>query len=215
MDPTAIAEAANISLQVVDKLLGYAKELQPLFARVVSMPRRALLDLEEIFDEVEKSLAAVDAATKAFFKAIENPAQFVDNDDLIHDMSSSRLPALVEEKRGHSHEIRNIYDRYLRGILSNLFQDNADRNKAEGIFARLYNADADLFSELTRAAEKMRDLAKAAYRLRIVGKRGEAVDLVQDAAPILLDMREKLNDAHVEMMRIKGEFVKAARVAPA
>lgn len=213
--PKDIADAAKISLEVVDKLVGYAQELQGLFGKVVSMPRRALLDLEEIFDEVEKSLGAVDIATKDFFNAVQDPAKFIDDDDLMHDMSSARLPALVEEKRGHCHEIGNIYYRYLSGILSNLFQDEAKRMRAEEILNQLHNADDDLFKELTRAAKKMRDVAKEVYRLKILGKREDAMENLRSTADPLLDMRGRFTDAAIEMSRVKSEFVKAARVAPA
>jgi hypothetical protein len=47
---------------VVDRLVDYAKELQWLFAKAISMPRRALLDLEEIFSEINKSVTAIDSA---------------------------------------------------------------------------------------------------------------------------------------------------------
>ena len=129
-------------------------------------------------------------------------------------MSSSKLPQLVEQKRGHCHEIGNIYYRYLNGIVSNLFQDSADRDKVHQIFMQLGNADADLFLDLTVAAEKMRELAKQVYRLNITGKRSEAIELVKAAAPELLDMRDKFNDADITMRKISSEFIKAARVAP-
>src|SRR5688500_16122017 len=89
--PKELAEAAEITLRVVDKLVAYAKEMQGLFAKAVSMPRLALLDLEKIFAEIEKTLAAVDEATKKFFDAIQKPDAFIDDDNLIHDMSSATL----------------------------------------------------------------------------------------------------------------------------
>ena len=212
--PKEIAESAEIALRVVDKLVAYGKELQWLFAKAVNMPRRALLDLEDIFAEVGKSLTAIDAATKAFFDAIQNPDGFIDDDRLLHEMSSAELPDLVEQKRSHCHEIGNIYYRYLSGILSNLFSDAKTADKTRDILQQLSNADSDFFSELTHAAQKMRDLAREAYRLKLRGERQRAIALVRGAAPELLDMRDKFNDAYLAMRQISNEFVKAARVAP-
>jgi hypothetical protein len=212
--PKEIAEAAEITLRVVDQLVNYAKELQWLFAKAISMPRLAFLELEKIFAEIHKSLTAIDEATKVFFDAVGNPEGFIDNDNLMHDMSSSRLPDLVEEKRGHCHEIGNIYNRYLSGILSSLFQNPSERARVQGIFMQLDQADTDLFSELTQAAREMRDLAKRAYRFKVMGRRQEAIDLIKNAALGLLDMRDRFNDADVTIHKISNEFLKAARVAP-
>jgi len=209
-----IAEAAEITVRVIKDLVASAKQLQWLFAKAISMPRLALLDLEKIFAEIDKSLMAVDEATKIFFDAIQNPIEFIDHDSLLHEMSGTGLPSLVESKRGHCHEIGQIYHRYLNGILSRVFQDDADRQRVKSIFDSLNNADGDVFSLLTSAAMKMRDLAREAYRLKILGKRQEAIDLIRDAALPLLDMRDKLNDASITMRQISIEFIKEARVAP-
>jgi hypothetical protein len=213
--PKEIAESAEIALRVVDKLLGYGKELQWLFAKAVNMPRRAFLDLEAILAEIGKSLTAIDGATKVFFDAIQNPDGFIDNDGLLQEMSSAKLPALVEQKRTHCHDIGNIYVRYLSGSLSKLFRDAKEADKTRHILEQLSNADRDFFQELTRAAEKMRDLAGKAHKFKLGGQRQQAIALVRGAAPELLDMRDKFNDAYIEMRKIAGDFVKAARVAPA
>src|SRR5436190_12353712 len=126
-----IAEAAEITLRVIKDLVEYAKQLQWLFAKAISMPRLALLDLEKIFAEIDKSLTAVDEATKIFVDAIQNPTEFIDHDSLLHEMSGAGLPSLVESKRGHCHEISQIYHRYLNGILSRVFQDDADRQRVK------------------------------------------------------------------------------------
>src|SRR5262245_55368515 len=77
--PKEIADAAEIALLIADRLVGYAKELQWLFAKAISIPRLALLDLEKIFAEIDKSLTAIDEATKVFFDAVENPERFIDD----------------------------------------------------------------------------------------------------------------------------------------
>jgi hypothetical protein len=60
-----IAEAAKITLEVVDHLVGYAKRLQGLFAKAISMPSLALLELEKIFTEIDKSLTVLRRNTAA------------------------------------------------------------------------------------------------------------------------------------------------------
>jgi hypothetical protein len=114
----------------------------------------------------------------------------------------------------YCHEIGLIYNRYLDGILTRVFQDAADRQRVKSIFDSLDNADGDVFSLLTSAAVRMRDLARGAYRLKILGQRQEAIDLIRDAALPLLEMRDKLNDASITMRQISNEFIKEARVAP-
>jgi hypothetical protein len=129
-------------------------------------------------------------------------------------MSSARLPALVEEKRGHCHEIGNIYGKYLNGILSNVFNNPGDRQRVEEIFVRLNSADGDLFGVLAGVAERMRNVAKEAYRFKLTGKRQDAIDLISGSPLDLLDMRDRLNDASITMRQIASEFIKASRVAP-
>jgi hypothetical protein len=139
--PKEIVEVAEGALRIVDKLVAYAQELQWLFAKAVALPRRALLDLERIITEIDKSVTAIDSATKVFFDAIENPSQFINDNNILHEMSSSRLSNLVEEKRTHCHDISNIYGRYLNGAISNLFQDATDQEKVRDILLQLGNAD--------------------------------------------------------------------------
>ena len=67
---------------------------------------------------------------------------------------------------------------------------------------------------LNEAAEKMRESANRAYRLKLTGQRQSAVDLVRSAGLGLLDIRDKVNDADVEIRKVANKFVKAARVAP-
>jgi hypothetical protein len=191
-----------------------AKELDWLFARAVSMPRLALTEIDNIFTEIKMSIDAIDEATKIYFAAIANPDSFIDNDTLLHDMSSSMLPNIVEAKRGHCHEIANVYDRYLSGVVSSWFQNSADLARLKAIFEEIKRADIDLFFGLTQAAEKMRESANHAYRLKLTGQRQAAVDLVRSAGLGLLDIRDKVNDADVEIRKVANKFVKAARVAP-
>jgi hypothetical protein len=72
----------------------------------------------------------------------------------------------------------------------------------------------DLFGELKLAADKMREVAKQAYQLKLTGKKSEAVELIKGAALELLAMRNKLGDSDIALRKISGELVKAARVAP-
>ena len=70
IDPAAtmktVAEAADISIDVVDKLLDRVSGLKTIFSGVISMPGEAEKALAEILEEVEKSVVAIDDATGKF-----------------------------------------------------------------------------------------------------------------------------------------------------
>jgi hypothetical protein len=214
-----IAEAGEIAVRVVERLVSWAKELDWLFAKVVSIPRLALVELSRIFTEIKKSVDAINKAATTYSDAIEDPDAFIDDNALLHDMSSSFLPGIVEAERGHCHEIRNIYNRYLSGYLSGaaatLFRrSSAKQKRIKTIFDEMGAADDDLFAKLTIAADKMAESARRAYCLKLTGQRQAAVDLIRDAGTDLLDIRNEINDADVAIRKIANKFVKAARVAP-
>ena len=207
-----IAEAASISIDVVRTLVDNASVLKHLFAGAVSMPAEAEKAIEEILEEVEKSLDAVDAATREFLAAVKDPALFLDDMGRVHEMSSSHLPKLVESNRGHCDRIRELDSLYLSGWLDSFFPGSQERrDEARDIMNALDDADRDLFSFLDVAAEKMRDTAREAYRLELTGQRSEAEALLRDAGLTMLDMRDAFNDASVRMAELKREFVKARR----
>ncbi len=214
IDPTAsaknVAETAKISLEVVNALVEKAASLKRLFSGVVSMPAEAEKAVEEILEEVEKSLVAVDKATRDFFVAVNDPAAFLDDADKVHEMSSSYLPKLVEEGRGHCDRILDIQWDYLQGWLDQFFPKNIrQREEAQRVLQELSDADENLFRRLVEAAERMRDTARDAYRLELSGNREDAEALLRDAGLKLLDMRDAFNDALVEMTTYKREFLKA------
>ncbi|MBM9596250.1 hypothetical protein [Roseitranquillus sediminis] len=212
-DPTAslknIVDAADVALRIVDELVGRASRLKLLFAGVVSMPAEAESAIEEILEEVEKSLKAVDAATREFLAAVQSPGTLLDNEDRLHELSGSFLPKLVEDKRGHCDRIRELDWRYLNGALNRFFSGSKrGEDEARQILNELSEADNDMFRGLAEAAVTMRNVAREGYRLKLSDQRKDAETLLREAGLRLLNLRDGFNDALVRMAELKREFVK-------
>ena len=205
----ATSDAAKASIEVVDMLVERASRLKLLFSGAVSMPSEAEKAVEEILEEIVKSVDALDQAAREFLVAVENPVTFLEDSDKAHEMSSSRLPRLVEDKRGHCHRISELDWKYLNGWIDKFFDGEVKKtDEARQVLNELSDADNSLFDALKVAAEKMRDTSRAAYRLLLSGKGDEAQTVLRSAGLDFLDMRDTFNDASARMAELKSDFVK-------
>jgi hypothetical protein len=199
-DITEGFKLANETMALIEKLASAIEKLKPWIA---AQPKAASAELADVLAEVMKAPAAVN-------EAIRNLLSLLD----VGKMSLAELNALgsgvlsneIELKRPHCQDVDAIAKRYLSPWLEPLAKEDANAEALKGLLRLLLYGDMDLFSQLTRFAEKIEELARALEKLVADNKQAEALRLLQDIAPRLIDVQSHANALAKQLSRMQTEF---------
>jgi hypothetical protein len=131
-----------------------------------------------------------------------------DKDPLVR-LSGPVLPRIVEDGRGHCEKIELIRVQYLDGWLDPLRRNHeAAVADIKRIFASLEKADGELFDKLVATASSMQDIARDALKKLLAQDKQGAIEEFRRAVPPLIDLRVALQDAQIELIRVKNAFIR-------
>jgi hypothetical protein len=206
--PGFLKQALGVA-ELIDKLVILAKGLQHHLARLKSMPGLARQRLDDVLVQIDKTFTAVDDAVKEHLAAALDPAVIDRDPNSLIRLAGPDLPIRVERDRGHCHEIGNIYCGYLRGVLDPLLAGYPEaKSETDRIFAALNEADADLFSEICKVAIQLQERAKEVLKLQLTTGAEEAKKALRRDAIALIELRQKLQGAHLAVVEVRNEFIK-------
>lgn len=114
--------------------------------------------MEEALNEVLKTYDIVLESTRDWLElAVGGDPR--DNVALLTDLSTGNLVEVIEERRGHCHRIRDLYDSGGRDFLVANITDADNLQRTEDAFSQLAGADYTFFDQAARAGQFLVDTA--------------------------------------------------------
>jgi hypothetical protein len=208
----SLTETARIALDATKLLVEHARGLRRHLALFMSMPSVALEKLEEVLKQIKDTFSAVDDAIEEFLRLALHPDTIAADKDPLVRLSGPVLPQIVEDGRGHCEKIELIRGQYLDGWLDPLRRNHeAAVADIKRIFASLEKADGELFDKLVATASSMQDIARDALKKVLAQDNQGAIEEFRRAVPPLIDLRVALQDAQIELIRVKNAFIRGMR----
>jgi hypothetical protein len=199
----------NVDLnRLVDQAVEFANSLKKHLGSVVSMPALARQQLDEVLAEIDRTFTAVDSVVQEHLKVALDPSLIETGPDLMLQLSGPELPLRIEVDRGHCTVISEIYDNHLKGLLDPLFRDKEARAAVHQNFVDLAKGDQDLFSLFVNVGTMLQGRAQQVLRLQLNHDVAGAKALLKKDAASLIDLRQRLQDAHLALVVIKNDFIK-------
>jgi hypothetical protein len=194
---------------LIDETVKLAKGLQRHLARLKSMPSLARQRLDEVLIEIDNTFLAVDGAVTQHLNVALDPSVIDKQPDLMLHLSGPSLPMQIGMDRGHCEAIAGVYQDYLEGALDRLLTRNAaTRTAVHDIFQSLSEADGSLFDGFEMVGIALQEQAKQALILQLNNDSDGAKALLKRNAAELIEMRQRLQNAHLTLVAIRNEFVK-------
>jgi hypothetical protein len=214
--PLSPAGELKTATEAAQNLIAMMKEMKGLFAFFKSMPRVALVKIDKVLNEVEKTVDATRTASNSFLE-IALDADKIRNPDALIDLASTKLQTMIGDQRGHSSTIRAIREQYLDGVLNYYFKKEQkyyeEASKLNKIFFDLTDADKKIFSELATTATYMQARGQQALMHALGGRHHEAKKVVSEAAMELLELQSSLRDVKLELSSIRAEFIELMKIS--
>ena len=205
--PVSIAVDVN---DLIDKTVELAKGLKTHLGWLKSMPNVARQRLDDVLVEIDKTFVAVDNVVREHLEVALDPSIIGTKPDVILHLAGPTLPMRIKQDRGHCHAIGQIYWQYLKGILDPLLVGNINaQSEIDRIFTHLSNADNDLFDGFEKVGSVLQERAKRALVLQLGNDVEGAQRLVREDVGRLIEMRQHLQDAHLTLVGIRNDFIKA------
>jgi len=193
---------------LIKQLVGFATDLKDHLGLLVSIPARARQQLDEVLAQIDKTFTAVDDVVQEHLKVSLDPSLIETSPDLMLHLAGPELPLRIKKDRAHCHDIQGIYLSYLKGLLDPLFTNPQARAAVEQIFDRLGSADGDVFSLFEEVGTSLQKRAKQVLALQVNNDIADAKALLKSDAATLIDMRQRLQDAHLTLVGIRNDFIK-------
>lgn len=199
----------NIDLnRLIEQVVNFAKELKTHLGSLISMPALARQRLDEVLAEIDNTFTVVDGVVREHLRVALDPSLIESDPDLLIRLAGPELPERIKRDRGHCYNIRVIYDNYLQGLLDPLFSDTEARNAVNEMFRYVTHADMDLFGLFDNVGTALQERAKQALLLQLNSDTPAAKALLKNDAANLIDMRQRLQDAHLTLVGIRNDFIK-------
>jgi hypothetical protein len=200
--------------RLIEQMVDYGKSLKSHLGFFVSMPALARQQLDQVLGEIDKCFTALDSVVQEHLLAALQPSAIDTDPSLMVRLSGPEMLWQIETDRGHCHVISGIYGQYLHGIINDLLSKHDEQRKAvHQIFLDLGDADRELFIQFVAVGASLQERAKRALRLQLNDDVDGAKALLKKDAANLIELRQRLGDAHQKMAAIKNDFIKAM-VAP-
>lgn len=222
LDPEKIAKTANEATEAAQRLIAIARELKGSIAFLKSMPSIALIKINKILDEVGKTVDAVQTAGAVFLELILDPAKVGKDPKVLIDLASTKLQAMVEEKRGHCSTIWAIRQDYLQGWLDQFAITQAQKeaqikkvDKINEIFSELSNADDDIFMKLADFAAYLQAMGQRALLHSLANEPEKARQVLRETTIRVLEFQTTLGEVQREMLNVRRSFIEAMSLSEA
>ena len=206
----------NVDLNtLIDQAVKLAKGLRDHLGSLVSMPALARQRLDEVLVEIDKTFTAVDKVVEEHLKVALDPSRIETEPDRMIHLAGPALPMRIQQDRGHCSAIGEIYRKYLRGVLDPLLAANMQAKAAvDQILSNLSSADSALFDRFADVGAMLQERAKHALSLQLGNDVAGAKALLKRDAANLIDMRQRLQDAHLTLVGIRNDFIKGMAPPP-
>lgn len=213
-DPlTALGVAAQVASDVVKGASASISVIRGLVEKLRAQPDLAAMKLSAAISEVMVTYQAVEGAiTRYGGLALDTDALTTRSRDLLT-IAGGGLEVEVEDRRGHSREIRYIYDEYLHRWFERVFNAEdlqAMRNAFYGPDG-LANADSGLFTRLADVAANLTVCATEAVDLAATGDHDGARNGILTSYLVLAPLQRDLSVSMRNMAQLKNDFVDLTR----
>jgi len=199
---------------LIEQALRFASTLKDHLGHLVSMPALARQRLDEVLGKIDGTFVAVDGVVEEHLKVSLDPSLIEADKNLMLRLSGPDLPLRIKRDRAHCHAIWDVYVNHLRGLLDPLFATPQARDEVETIFRELGRGDQDLFELFEIAGKALQGRATQALKLQLVDDVDGAKALLKGDAATLIDMRQRLQDAHLTLVQIRNGFIKGMKAPP-
>jgi hypothetical protein len=211
---TIVPLAAFEAVKKVDDALGV---LTKLVDTLTANPGVAAAKLAEVLGEIRKTYVVVDDAVVEYLNLAFEKDALTKGSKMLLDISNGKLEAKVEEGRGHCYRIEHIYGQHLNRWLTRIFKRDALAQFSE-VFARLGSADADIFAGLAQVAGALTQRARTLLGALTAGTsetsaKNKAKAVVMADYEQLQPLREKMTKTLIKLERLRGQFLKLAKIA--
>jgi hypothetical protein len=205
VDPlTAIA-----AVKQADEALGV---IERLLAKLRAQPDIAAVKLSDALNEIVKTYRAVDQALNAYASlAIDEDALTTRSQELLT-IAGGSLSVQVEDGRGSSFKIYNIYQVHLKRWFERVL-NSAEQSEIERVFiwpGGLGDADETLFLRLTDLVKQLEDEAKNVLTLVIEKHPDQAKQSVLRTYKTLAPVQQAMAQAMQRMFALKNDFIQVA-----
>jgi hypothetical protein len=204
IDPlTAIAavKSTDEALGVIEKLLG----------KLRAQPDIAAVKLSAALDEIVKTYRIVDQAFTAYGSlAIDEDALTTRSQEVLT-IAGGSLGVQVEEGRGSSFMIYNIYQKHLKRWFERAFNQEEQLAIERAFISSggLGDADGSLFYQLANLVKQLEDEAKDVLAL-VIEHPDQARRSVWQTYTMLLPVQQAMAQAMQQMFKLKNEFIQIA-----
>jgi hypothetical protein len=210
---TAVVGAAQLANSVVKGAEESISTIRRLVERLRAQPDMAALKLSAAIDEVMKTYQAVDGAITSYGSlALDTDALTTRSRELLA-IAGGSLEVEVENHRGHSQAIREIYDKYLFRWFDKVFNQTELQEMEAAFYGPngLANADHNLFAELLNVAESLTAAASTVVPLAMAGDVDRARREIVDSYLALTPLQQAMAKSMRQMAALKNDFLELAR----
>jgi hypothetical protein len=209
--------SALAAAKQIDEAVGL---IAKLLGKLRAQPDIAALKLSAALDEIVKTYEVLDQAFTTYGNlAIDEGALTSKSQELLS-IAGGSLGVRVQEGRGSSHEIRNIYNSHLRRWFERAF--NRDEQKQiEYVFIGpngLGWADDTLFQALTSLALQLKDDAQGVVALVMSdteNREAKARESVRQTYFTLAPVQQAMAQSMQRMFELKNAFIQVAETTSA
>ena len=208
IDPITTIAAVG-AVKKTDEALGV---IGKLLGKLRAQPDIAAVKLSAALDEIVKTYRAVDQAFDIYVSlAVDENALTTRSQELLA-IAGGSLSVQVEEGRGNSSKISNIYQIHLKRWFARVFNQE-EQLELEMTFVwggGLADVDNSLFSVLTNLAMQLENEAKDVLELVIENRSDEARQSVLRTYRVLAPVQRAMAETMQRMFALKDSFIKIA-----
>jgi hypothetical protein len=195
---------AGEAAQELDKAVGL---IANVVEKLKAQPDAAALKLTQALGEIAKTLQVVEGATTEFLSLGIDQGALTTKSKLLLDISAGSLTTEVQRGRGHCHVIGNIYYTYLDKWFARVLKKTNDYQPIKDVFARLGNADVDLFYYLETLTGKLEKEAGDVLDLVVMHQEPAARVRVLSSLPVLQPLRKTMAKTMQTLYSVRNEFI--------
>ncbi len=162
-------------------------------------------ELVKAIEEIAKTWEALNEAIKMVWTLYSEDGDLKAESLALWDIGSGELPLLVEQKRGHCHRISEIFHYKLADWFSQTLSP-ADMDVMGYGFARLGEADDDLFRFMVQVAAEMDNVAVQVLDYIGDDKPDEARIIAKGLRRELRPLQKAINQSLMDLRRVQTDF---------
>jgi hypothetical protein len=201
MDPTILAYAKSAA----SAMANHVQTLVGLAAKLKTQPDEAAIHMTRAIAEIGRTCQVMDDAIVSFAELIDQPSV-----GTLVRLQGGGLAQHVNDGRGHCHQMKVIYDRFLDRWFQRAFDVN-EYLQVKNIFDVFEQGDSDLFHWMGSLALDLQQEATTLLPLVRAGRRDEVRERVWIVLAELAPVQAEMNRIVAELTTLRNELAAVTR----